>query len=778
MNYQERSGFEPYDMSWNDDESTPRTDLGDLLNPTGEAYEMPESRSPAPIDTPDEPGGTEDEHDVPHPAQESDLKKDIHHNFSQISNLASMLEGVESTTESVAQHKYSRLAQSSYDYFNSKGNADLVNKNLKNPKYSHINDLNGFELDKELSTPDDAVLHNKLTGETVISFRGTTSNIKETKAFLKDWEVNSKIMFNPKSAENTRRMKNAFSNTENVISKYGKDNLKVAGHSQGGYVSSSVAQKLDLEGYHYNPAISVRQINQNKKGMFFKNTAEQNIYKTHTDFASPLAYDRHIQKNFNVNTVNYNPEITERSPFVSTHSLEQFTPTVEEELGKGMVRCERNTLVSSFKNSLGPAVNVGAQAYSAGKDFQQDIQEGGGIGVETAKIGLDAAKNAEEYVVDNMIMDADHSHHDDLRVDDELVVQNLKLPTNATVTGLTVNHIQGLSDSLGNLMIDEMDAGLTAKLDATTYSSGIIQKADVTDLTALQTTVSGKANQSDKANQADVDTSLALKADLSALNSTNTTLTTKANITDMNSALALKVDTTDFNTLTATVNAKAPQASLDTTNTNLGTLTSTVSSLTTQVNSQASQDTPFAQIPQVYTELGLNANGNGESFYHNGHRLAAQNFLVGKDKFQETQPEDSYFRYIGYIDLLNDYTQGSYDFNDPYGEIRFRNNCKIRMKDNSVETLVPFTQTSDGRAKTNKEGIRSGLDAVLRLKPQTYEKHGKTESGFITQEVLEIPELKHLVDVPENKDEYQSLNYIGIIAHLVSAIQELNNKLK
>jgi hypothetical protein len=406
MNYQERSGFEPYNMSWNDDESTPRTDLGDLLNPTGEAYEMrTESRSPTPIDMLDETGDTEDGHDVPHPSQESDLKKDIHHNFSQVSNLASMLEGVESTTESVAQHKYSRLAQSSYDYFNSKGNADLVNKNLKNPKYSHINDLNGFELDKELSTLDDAVLHNKLTGETVISFRGTTSNIKETKAFLKDWEVNSKIMFNPKSAENTRRMKNAFSNTENVISKYGKDNLKVVGHSQGGYVSSSVAQKLDLEGHHYNPAISVRQINQNKKGVFFKNTVEQNIYKTHTDFASPLAYDRHIQKNFNVKTVNYNPEITERSPFVSTHSLEQFTPAVEEELGKGMVRCERNTLVSSFKNSLGPAVNVGAQAYSAGKDFQQDIKEGGGVAVETAKIGLDAAKNAEEYVVDNAIMD-------------------------------------------------------------------------------------------------------------------------------------------------------------------------------------------------------------------------------------------------------------------------------------------------------------------------------------------------------------------------------------
>ena len=256
MSYQDITGFETHDISANDDYDTPRTDLADILNPGGEGYET-DNQTDATIETTE--SGADDDHDVPHPNQETDLKKDIHHNFSQVSNLASMLEGTESKTEQVAQHKYSRLAQSSYDYFNSKGDADLVNKNLTNPKYNYINDLKGFELDKELSTLDDAVLYNKLTGETVISFRGTTSNIKETKAFLKDWEVNSKIMFNPKSAENTRRLKNAFSNTENVIAKYGKDNVKVVGHSQGGYVSSSVAQKLDIEGYHYNPAISVRQ---------------------------------------------------------------------------------------------------------------------------------------------------------------------------------------------------------------------------------------------------------------------------------------------------------------------------------------------------------------------------------------------------------------------------------------------------------------------------------------------------------------------------------------
>ena len=403
---------------------------------------------------------------------------------------------------------------------------------------------------------------------------------------------------------------------------------------------------------------------------------------------------------------------------------------------------------------------------------------------------------------------ADHSHHDDLRVDDELVVQNLKLPTNATVEGLTVSHIQGLSDSLGNLTIDEtallasvqsqidskadasdvytkteldtihnskadasttytktqVDAGLTAKLDTTTYDAGIALKADLSALNATNATLATKANQTD------VDDALALKANQSALNSTNTTLTTKANITDMNNALALKADTTDFNSLTATVNTKASQSDLNTT---IGNLTN----LTNQVNSQQSMEAQFVQIPEHTSYLGLNANGNGESLYHNGHRLASQSFLVGKDKFQETQPEDSFYRYIGYIDLLDDYTVGSWDFSDPYGEIRFRNDCKIRMKDNSVETLVPFTQTSDGRTKTNKEEIRSGLDAILRLKPQTYEKNGKTESGFITQEVLGIPELKHLVNVPENKEEYQSLNYIGIIAYLVSAVQELNKKL-
>ena len=78
---------------------------------------------------------------------------------------------------------------------------------------------------------------------------------------------------------------------------------------------------------------------------------------------------------------------------------------------------------------------------------------------------------------------ADHSHHTDLRVDDELVVQNLKLPANATVEGLTVSHISGLSDSLGNLTIDE--SALLA--DVNTQIAGKADASSVYTQTELDT---------------------------------------------------------------------------------------------------------------------------------------------------------------------------------------------------------------------------------------------------------------------------------------------------
>jgi hypothetical protein len=47
---------------------------------------------------------------------------------------------------------------------------------------------------------------------------------------------------------------------DNVASKYGKNNLTVSGHSQGGHVSYEMAVRNDVEGFHYNPAINSTQV--------------------------------------------------------------------------------------------------------------------------------------------------------------------------------------------------------------------------------------------------------------------------------------------------------------------------------------------------------------------------------------------------------------------------------------------------------------------------------------------------------------------------------------
>ena len=103
------------------------------------------------------------------------------------------IDGTEKIGESLSQHKYSRIANSSYDYFNSKGQIDSVHEDLQNSKYVYIDDLKDFKVDEELSTIDNLVLHNAKTGETSVSYRGTTDNPMRTKSFLKDWRINGQI---------------------------------------------------------------------------------------------------------------------------------------------------------------------------------------------------------------------------------------------------------------------------------------------------------------------------------------------------------------------------------------------------------------------------------------------------------------------------------------------------------------------------------------------------------------------------------------------------------
>lgn len=86
-----------------------------------------------------------------------------------------------------------------------------------------------------------------------------------------------------------------------------------------------------------------------------------------------------------------------------------------------------------------------------------------------------------------------------------------------------------------------------------------------------------------------------------------------------------------------------------------------------------------------------------------------------------------------------------------------------------------FNSSSDIRLKTNVVSIKNGLETINKLDPIEFDwiLTGKKSAGVIAQQVQEI--LPHLVN--ENGDTL-NLNYLGLIAYLISAVQELDQKVK
>jgi hypothetical protein len=74
----------------------------------------------------------------------------------------------------------------------------------------------------------------------------------------------------------------------------------------------------------------------------------QNIYKPHLDFASPLAYSKNLKKS--KTTVNTVDTIKGMDSPVSTHSIDQFTPSMVH--ADGTVSVKRQTAKQSIKNGI------------------------------------------------------------------------------------------------------------------------------------------------------------------------------------------------------------------------------------------------------------------------------------------------------------------------------------------------------------------------------------------------------------------------------------------
>ena len=105
--------------------------------------------------------------------------------------------------------------------------------------------IDGFVLDKDLSTNENQIYHNPSSNQTVVNLRGTEGT-------LRDWGNN--VYGALGLYHKTDRYKRAEKVKNEAIQKYGKD-LSVVTHSQGAFSGHQFAKDPNVkEVIHFNPA--------------------------------------------------------------------------------------------------------------------------------------------------------------------------------------------------------------------------------------------------------------------------------------------------------------------------------------------------------------------------------------------------------------------------------------------------------------------------------------------------------------------------------------------
>ena len=116
----------------------------------------------------------------------------------------------------------------------------------------------------------------------------------------------------------------------------------------------------------------------------------------------------------------------------------------------------------------------------------------------------------------------------------------------------------------------------------------------------------------------------------------------------------------------------------------------------------------------------------------------------------------------------------------------------LDVSNNSIVRGQTFN-LSDDRNKHNEIEITNALDIIQNLTPYKYQKttykldenfSGELpendyiiESGFIAQDIKNIPDLSFIVStISKNNELEYYVNYNNLFAYLVSGIKELNNK--
>ena len=113
---------------------------------------------------------------------------------------------------------------------------------------------------------------------------------------------------------------------------------------------------------------------------------------------------------------------------------------------------------------------------------------------------------------------------------------------------------------------------------------------------------------------------------------------------------------------------------------------------------------------------------------------------------------------------------------------------EILARDNISAFTSAFTSISDKRLKTNVQTMTGSMDKILQLRPTkfTWKENGKTDTGFIAQEVEKIIpdvvyETKGFTDINSGKQDdemYKTISYNKLTTYLVDTIQQLTKRIE
>jgi pimeloyl-ACP methyl ester carboxylesterase len=128
-------------------------------------------------------------------------------------------------------------------------------------KYSPLfrkHGMGGMVLDKKLSSKKNSVFYDQATGHVVISYRGTRPSDAE--------DIADDLAIVAGLERYTSRFKQAEKLYKQVEAKYGKENIAITGHSLGGEIAITVAERHDVEAHVFSPGMSLPTAFQTHKG--------------------------------------------------------------------------------------------------------------------------------------------------------------------------------------------------------------------------------------------------------------------------------------------------------------------------------------------------------------------------------------------------------------------------------------------------------------------------------------------------------------------------------